>query len=100
RFTGLASLRPDRLAASFQLLAARLCSCLPPLAKRNLYSATFRRTASIVRNGSDVANAAYLKTSSAQRTNGGLAPRARTRDPHLERTHPMLARQVGGIHGS
>src|SRR5262249_27777632 len=64
-----------------------------------LHTPSLRRPASIVRNGSDIADRLHFQTGSSQGANGGLASRARTADPHFQGTHAMIARLVGGVHG-
>src|SRR5579872_2378904 len=66
---------------------------------QNLYTPSLGRPASVVRNGSDVANVTHFQSGGGESANGGLATGARARDAHFKSAHAVLARHVGGVHG-
>src|SRR5205085_3875881 len=73
------------------------CDMAAPLTA--LDPAALRRTAAVVRNRRDVANAAHFNAGSGQRADGRFAARARPGDAHFHRAHAMIFSLVGGVHG-
>src|SRR6185369_14881749 len=65
-----------------------------------LYAATLRRTAAVVRNRRDVTDRANLDAGRSESADGGLTTRAGTRDAHIDRAETVLAGSVGGANGS
>src|SRR5277367_1316564 len=65
--------------------------------KRNLHSATLRRTAAVVRNRGNVAVGADFNTSRCQCTHRRFAARSGTGDADINRAQTMIARLVGSV---
>src|SRR5687767_12723117 len=57
------------------------------------------RTAAVVRNRRDVRNVGDLQAAGIERTDSGLAARARALDAHFHHLHAMLLRGVASLLG-
>ena len=63
----------------------------------NLHSSSFRRPASVVRNGRDIPNRAHFNSRGSQRAHRRLSARSWTAHPHVHASDAMIPRHVRGI---
>src|ERR1700756_3866167 len=81
--------RFQRFKVDFATLKLRNLETLAP--------SPFRRTATVVRNRSDVANGAHFDSRRSQSAHGGLTARPRPTDSHVDAADAVIARHVRGI---